>query len=52
MGTTFPVMADPNTKINALYDTGAVRSCMNYEINKHSFFNNSLFANNKQDPSF
>ena len=26
MGTTFPVMADPNIKINALYDTGAARS--------------------------
>ena len=31
MGTTFPVMADPNVKINALYDTGSARSCMNYE---------------------
>ena len=32
MGTTFPVMDYPNTKINALYDTGAARSCMNYEM--------------------
>ena len=30
MGKTFPIMADLNVKINALYDTGAARSCMNY----------------------
>ena len=31
MGTIFPVKADPQVKINALYDTGAARSCINYE---------------------
>ena len=27
----FPVMINPQLKINLLYDIGAVRTCMNYE---------------------
>ena len=43
MGTTFPVMTDLNVKINALYDTGAARSCMNYE----TFFSLGLDLDDK-----
>ena len=46
MGTTFPVMADLNIKINALYHTGAARSCMNYEI----FFSLGLNLDDKAVP--
>ena len=30
-GTTFPVAINLQVNINALYDTGATRSCMNYD---------------------
>ena len=30
-GTTFPIAINSNMNINVLYDTGATRSCMNYD---------------------
>ena len=46
MGTTFPVMADPNIKIKALYDTGSARSCMYYK----TFFSLGLDLDDKAVP--
>ena len=40
-GTTFPVES-----LNTLYDTGAARSCMNYD----TFFNLGLDLDNKTTP--
>ena len=42
-GTTFPVAINSCVNINALYDTGAARSCMNYD----TFFNLGLELGDK-----
>ena len=44
-GTTFPVTINLQVKVNALYDTGATRSCMNYDI-----FNLGLDLDDKPGP--
>ena len=45
-GTTFPVIINSRVNINALYDIGATRSCMNYD----TFFNLGLDLDNKPAP--
>ena len=45
-GTTFPVTINSSVNINALYDTGATRSCMNYD----TFFNLGLNLDDKTVP--
>ena len=45
-GTTFPVTINLQVEVNALYDTGATRSCMNYDI----FFNLGLDLDDKPTP--
>ena len=45
-GTRFPVTISSQVKVNALYDTGAARSCMNYDI----FFNLGLDLDDKPAP--
>ena len=45
-GTTFPVTINLQVNINALYDTGATRSCMNYD----AFFNLGLDLDDKTVP--
>ena len=45
-GTTFPVSINLQVKINALYDTGAARSCMNYD----TFFSLGLDLDDKPAP--
>ena len=45
-GTTFPVTINSQVNINALYDTGATRSCMNYD----TFFNLGLDLDDKPAP--
>ena len=45
-GTTFPVTINLQVKVNALYDTGATRSCMNYD----TFFNLGLDLGDKPAP--
>ena len=45
-GTTFPVIINSQVNINALYDTGATRSCMNYD----TFFNLGLDLDDKPAP--
>ena len=42
-GITFPVTINPKLQINALYDTGASRSCMSYE----TFFSLGLELDNR-----
>ena len=42
-GTTFPATISSQVKVNALYDTGATRSCMNYD----TFFNLGLDLDDK-----
>ena len=44
--TIFPVTINPKLQINALYDTGAARSCMNYE----TFFILGLELDNQTVP--
>ena len=44
--TTFPVAINSEVNINALYDTGAARSCMNYD----TFFNLGLDLDDKPAP--
>ena len=44
--TTFPVTINSQVNINALYDTGATRSCMNYD----TFFNLGLDLDDKPAP--
>ena len=45
-GTTFPVTINLQVEVNALYDTGATRSCMNYD----TFFNLGLDLDDKPAP--
>ena len=45
-GTTFPVTINSQVNINALYDTGATRSCMNYD----TFFSLGLDLDDKPAP--
>ena len=45
-GTTFPVTINLQMEVNALYDTGAARSCMNYD----TFFNLGLDLDDKPAP--
>ena len=45
-GTMFPVTINLLVKVNALYDTGAARSCMNYD----TFFNLGLDLEDKPAP--
>ena len=45
-GTTFPVTINSQVNINALYDTEATRSCMNYD----TFFNLGLDLDDKPAP--
>ena len=45
-GTMFPVTINSQVKVNALYDTGATRSCMNYD----TFFNLGLDLEDKPAP--
>ena len=45
-GTTSPVSINSQVNINALYDTGAARSCMNYD----TFFNLGLDLDDKPAP--
>ena len=45
-GTTLPVTINSQVKVNALYDTEATRSCMNYG----TFFNLGLDLEDKPDP--
>ena len=45
-GTTFPVTINLQVKVNTLYDTGATRSCMNYD----TFFNLGLDLEVKPAP--
>ena len=45
-GTMFPVTINLQMEVNALYDTGATRSCMNYD----TFFNLGLDLDNKPAP--
>ena len=45
-GTMFPVTINSQVKVNALYDTGAARSCMNYD----TFFNLGLDLEDKPAP--
>ena len=45
-GTTFPVTINSQVKVNALYDTGAARSCMNYD----TVFNLGLDLGDKPAP--
>ena len=45
-GTTFPVAINLQVNINALYDTGATRSCMNYD----TFFSLGLDLDDKPAP--
>ena len=45
-GTTFPVAINLQVNINALYDTGAAKSCMNYD----TFFNLGLDLDDKLAP--
>ena len=45
-GTTFPVAINPHMNINTLYDTGAARSCMNYD----TFFSLGLDLDEKAVP--
>ena len=45
-GTTFPVTINSQVEVNALYDTGATRSCMNYD----TFFNLGLDIDDKPAP--
>ena len=45
-GTTFPVTINSQVEVNALYDTGATRSCMNYD----TFFNLGLDLDDKLAP--
>ena len=45
-GTTFPVTINSQMEVNALYDTGAARSCMNYD----TFFNLGLDIDDKPAP--
>ena len=45
-GTTFPVTINLQVNINALYDTGAARNCMNYD----TFFNLGLDLDDKPAP--
>ena len=45
-GTTFPVTINLQMEVNALYDTGATRSCMNYD----AFFNLGLDLDDKPAP--
>ena len=45
-GTTFPVNINLQMEVNTLYDTGATRSCMNY----NTFFNLGLDLDDKQAP--
>ena len=45
-GTTFPVSINLQVNINALYDTGSTRSCMNYD----TFSNLGLDLDDKPAP--
>ena len=45
-GTTFPVTINSQVEVNTLYDTGATRSCMNYD----TFFNLGLDLDDKPAP--
>ena len=45
-GTTFPVTINSQMEVNTLYDTGATRSCMNYD----TFFNLGLDLDDKPAP--
>ena len=45
-GTTFPVAINLQVNINALYDTGATKSCMNYD----TFFSLGLDLDDKLAP--
>ena len=45
-GTAFPVTINLQGEVNALYDTGATRSCMNYE----KFFNLGLDLDDETSP--
>ena len=45
-GTTFPVTINLQMEVNTLYDTGAARSCMNYD----TFFNLGLDLDDKPAP--
>ena len=45
-GTMFPVTINSQVKVNALYDTEATRSCMNYD----TFFNLGLDLDDKPAP--
>ena len=45
-GTMFPVTINSQMEVNALYDTGATRSCMNYD----TFFNLGLDLDDKPAP--
>ena len=45
-GTTFPVTINLQVEVNTLYDTGATRSCMNYD----TFFNLGLDLDDKPAP--
>ena len=44
--TMFPVTINSQMEVNALYDTGATRSCMNYD----TFFNLGLDLDDKPAP--
>ena len=45
-GNMFPVTVNLQVEVNTLYDTGATRSCMNYD----TFFNLSLDLDDKPAP--
>ena len=45
-GTTFPVTINSQMEVNTLYDTGATRSCMNYD----TFFKLGLDLDDKPAP--
>ena len=45
-GTTFPVTINSQMEVNTWYDTGATRSCMNYD----TFFNLGLDLDDKPAP--
>ena len=45
-GTMFPVTINSQMEVNTLYDTGATRSCMNYD----TFFNLGLDLDDKPAP--
>ena len=45
-GTTFPVTINSQMEVNTLYDTGATRSCMNYD----TFFNLGLDLDDEPAP--